>query len=201
MAHLRPAAHLPPTSTRARIGLFGGSFDPPHPGHLHVAETALKRLNLDQIWWFPTPGNPLKEAPSDYEARLGAVRILTGNNRAFEVSDIEKRLHVRYTIDLVRLLRKHCPHAKLTWIMGGDSLMSFHHWKDWQALAHIVPVAVVARPGYELAARVSPFAKSFRQSRLPDRAARILPGHETPAWIYLPAPLNPLSSTAIRNAH
>ena len=89
MAHLRPAAHLPPTSTRARIGLFGGSFDPPHSGHLHVAETAMKRLDLDQVWWFPTPGNPLKEAPSDYEARLGAVRVLTGNNRAFEVSDIE----------------------------------------------------------------------------------------------------------------
>lgn len=200
MAHLRPAAHLPPTSTRARIGLFGGSFDPPHRGHLHVAEIAMQRLNLDQVWWFPTPGNPLKEAPSDYEARLGAVRILTGSNRAFEVSDIEHRMHLRYTVDLVRLLRKHCPHAKLTWIMGGDSLMTFHHWKDWRALAHLVPVAVVARPGFELAARFSPFAKAFRQNRLPDRAARILPGHATPAWIYLPAPLNPLSSTAIRNA-
>lgn len=200
MAHLRPAAHLPPTSTRARIGLFGGSFDPPHPGHLHVAETAMRRLNLDQVWWFPTPGNPLKETPSDYEARLGAVRIMTENNRGFQVSDIEHRLHLRYTIDLVRLLRKHCPHAKLTWIMGGDSLMTFHYWKDWQQLAHLVPVAVVARPGFELAARVSPFAKAFRQNRLPDRAARILPGHDTPAWIYLPAPLNPLSSTAIRKA-
>ncbi len=200
MAHLRPAAHLPPTSTRARIGLFGGSFDPPHPGHLHVAETAMRRLNLDQVWWFPTPGNPLKEAPGDYQARLGAVRILTENNRGFQVSDIEHRLNLRYTIDLVSLLRKHCPHARLTWIMGGDSLMTFHYWKDWQQLAHLVPVAVVARPGFELAARVSPFAKTFRQNRLPDRAARILPGHDTPAWIYLPAPLNPLSSTAIRKA-
>ena len=200
MALLRPAAHLPPTSTRARIGLFGGSFDPPHGGHLHVAETALKRLNLDQIWWFPTPGNPLKEDPSDYEARLGAVRILTQNNRAFEVSNIEKQAHLRYTIDLVRLLRKHCPHAKLTWIMGGDSLTNFHRWKDWKSLAHQVPIAVIARPGSERSALVSPFAKAFQQSRLSHRAARMLPGHETPAWIYLPAPLNPVSSTAIRNA-
>lgn len=200
MAHLRPAAHLPPTSTRARIGLFGGSFDPPHSGHLHVAETAMKRLDLDQVWWFPTPGNPLKEAPSDYEARLGAVRVLTGNNRAFEVSDIEKRAHLRYTIDLVRLLEKHCPHAKLTWIMGGDSLMMFHFWKDWQALAQTLPIAVIARPGFERAARVSPFAKAFRHRRLPDKASHILPLQKAPHWVYIPAPLNPISSTALRNA-
>ena len=200
MAHLRPAAHLPPTSTRARIGLFGGSFDPPHSGHLHVAETAMKRLDLDQVWWFPTPGNPLKEAPSDYEARLGAVRVLTGNNRAFEVSDIEKRAHLRYTIDLVRLLKKHCPHAKLTWIMGGDSLMTFHFWKDWQALAQTLPIAVIARPGFERAARVSPFAKAFRHRRLPDKASHILPLQKAPHWVYIPAPLNPISSTALRNA-
>ena len=200
MAHLRPAAHLPPTSTRARIGLFGGSFDPPHSGHLHVAETAMKRLDLDQVWWFPTPGNPLKEAPSDYEARLGAVRVLTGNNRAFEVSDIEKRAHLRYTIDLVRLLKQHCPHAKLTWIMGGDSLMTFHFWKDWQALAQTLPIAVIARPGFERAARVSPFAKAFRHRRLPDKASHILPLQKAPHWVYIPAPLNPISSTALRNA-
>ena len=200
MAHLRPAAHLPPTSTRARIGLFGGSFDPPHSGHLHVAETAMKRLDLDQVWWFPTPGNPLKEAPSDYEARLGAVRVLTGNNRAFEVSDIEQRAHLRYTIDLVRLLKKHCPHAKLTWIMGGDSLMTFHFWKDWQALAQTLPIAVIARPGFERAARVSPFAKAFRHRRLPDKASHILPLQKAPHWVYIPAPLNPISSTALRNA-
>ena len=200
MAHLRPAAHLPPTSTRARIGLFGGSFDPPHSGHLHVAETAMKRLDLDQVWWFPTPGNPLKEAPSDYEARLGAVRVLTGNNRAFEVSDIEKRAHLRYTIDLVRLLKKQCPNAKLTWIMGGDSLMTFHFWKDWQALAQTLPIAVIARPGFERAARVSPFAKAFRHRRLPDKASHILPLQKAPHWVYIPAPLNPISSTALRNA-
>lgn len=200
MAHLRPAAHLPPTSTRARIGLFGGSFDPPHSGHLHVAETAMKRLDLDQVWWFPTPGNPLKEAPSDYEARLGAVRVLTGNNRAFEVSDIERRAHLRYTIDLVRLLKKHCPHAKLTWIMGGDSLMTFHFWKDWQVLAQTLPIAVIARPGFERAARVSPFAKAFRHRRLPDKASHILPLQKAPHWVYIPAPLNPISSTALRNA-
>ncbi|MEM7460486.1 MAG: nicotinate (nicotinamide) nucleotide adenylyltransferase [Pseudomonadota bacterium] len=198
MSYTRPAAFLPPSRTRARIGLFGGSFDPPHSGHLHVAQTAMQRLGLDQVWWFPTPGNPLKEAPSDYQARLAAVEDLTQHHRRFRVSDVEKQLNLRYTIDLVKLLKQRCHHAQLVWIMGGDSLMTFHFWKDWRALTEHIPVAVIARPGFELAARVSPFAKLLKDRRLPDRAARILPNQQTPAWVYLPAPLNPISSTAMR---
>lgn len=199
MAKSHSAALLPPASSRARIGLFGGSFDPPHSGHLHVAETAMKRLGLDLVWWFPTPGNPLKEAPSAYEARFQAVENLTRHNRTFRVSDVEKRANLRYTIDLVRLVRRHSPRAQLAWIMGGDSLMTFHYWKDWQTLAEMIPVAVVARPGFELAARMSPFAKTFARQRLPHQAARILVSQSPPRWTYLPAPLNPISSTALRN--
>ena len=198
MTYSRPAAFLPPRSTRARIGLFGGSFDPPHSGHLHVAETAMKHLGLDQVWWFPTPGNPLKEAPSDYNARFAAVETLTHHHRRFRVSDVEKRLNLRYTIDLVKLLKQHSREAQLVWIMGGDSLMTFHYWKDWRQLTELVPVAVVARPGFELAARISPFAKLLKQRRLPDYAALGLPARSTPAWVYLPAPLNPVSSTLLR---
>lgn len=198
MTTLRPAAHLPPARTRARIGLFGGSFDPLHSGHLHVASTGLRRLNLDAVWWFPTPGNPLKEAPSEYEARFQAVEALTRNHRQFHVSKIEKEAGLRYTYDLVRRLRKHSPSAQFVWIMGGDSLMTFHYWKDWQALARTVPIAVVARPGFELAARTSPFAKLFRQHRVPDHAGRVLPSRKAPAWVYLSAPLDPISSTVLR---
>lgn len=178
--------------------MFGGSFDPPHSGHVHVASTAMRRLNLDAVWWFPTPGNPLKEAPSDYEARFEAVQNLTRHNPSFRVSDIEKQAGLRYTFDLVNLMRRQCPRADLVWIMGGDSLMTFHFWKDWEKLAEAIPIAVVARPGFELAARVSPFAKRLARHRLPDRAARILPQQEAPAWAYLPAPLNPISSTVLR---
>ena len=200
MPKLRPAAHLPAASTRQRIGLFGGSFDPPHDGHLHVAETALKRLALDQVWWFPTPGNPLKNPPGAYEARLAAVQILTARNKAMRVSDIEQRAHIRYTIDLVKLLRAHCPHAQLVWVLGSDSLENFHKWKDWKALANLIPIAAVARPGATLAARTSHFAKIYGDQRLPRRAAKLLAGHDAPAWTYLPAPLNAASSTAIRKA-
>lgn len=198
MAIARPAAFLPPRQTRARIGLFGGSFDPPHSGHMHVAETAMKRLGLDQVWWFPTPGNPLKEAPSEYADRLKAVQDMTARNRRFRVSDVEHQLNLRYTIDLVKCLKRHCREAQLVWIMGGDSLMTFHYWKDWRVLTDLIPVAVVARPGFELAARVSPFAKALNPARLRDVAGRVLPAKPAPAWIYLPAPLNPVSSTVLR---
>ena len=198
MLHIRSDALLPPSSTRARIGMFGGSFDPPHSGHLHVASTAMKRLQLDAVWWFPTPGNPLKEAPSDYEERFAAVQVLTKRNRDFRVSNIEKQAGLRYTYDLVRLMRQHCPHADLVWIMGGDSLMTFHYWKDWEKLAESIPIAVIARPGFELASRFSLFAKKMRRHRLADNAASILPQQKAPAWVYVPAPLDPISSTALR---
>lgn len=158
----------------------------------------MRRLGLDTVWWFPTPGNPLKEAPSDYEDRFQAVAHLTRHNRAFHVSDVEQKARLRYTYDLVKLLKKHCPHAQFVWIMGGDSLMTFHYWKDWQALAATVPIAVIARPGFEVAARVSPFAKLLARHRLPSHAGRILASQTAPAWTYLPAPLNPISSTALR---
>ena len=198
MTFQRSAAYLPPSSTRARIGLFGGSFDPPHSGHLHVAETAMKRLGLDQVWWFPTPGNPLKEAPSDYAARFEAVKDLTRHHRKFRVSNVEKQLNLRYTIDLVRLLKQRCREAQLVWIMGGDSLMTFHYWKDWRALTDLVPIAVVARPGFEIAAQSSPFAKALKHGRVRDEAGRVLLAQKTPAWVYLPAPLNSISSTQLR---
>ena len=159
----------------------------------------MKRLQLDQVWWFPTPGNPLKEAPSDYHARFEAVQTLTRHNRAFRVSDVEHRAGLRYTIDLVTLIRRHSPLARFVWIMGGDSLMTFHFWKDWQARAKTVPIAVIARPGFERAAQVSPFAKAFARYRLPSYGASILSSKAPPRWTYLPAPLDPQSSTALRN--
>ncbi|MEO1641731.1 MAG: adenylyltransferase/cytidyltransferase family protein, partial [Pseudomonadota bacterium] len=103
MPRLRPAKHLPPTSTRARIGLFGGSFNPPHEGHLHVAQTALRRLALDEVWWIVARGNPLKESPGDFEARTAAVQILTRGYGGMKVSDVELHAHLTYSIDTIAL--------------------------------------------------------------------------------------------------
>ena len=198
MLQRRPAQFLPPAGTRARIGLFGGSFDPPHRGHIHVAKTALKRLQLDQVWWFPTPGNPLKEPPSAYSARVEAVQALIAPHKAFRLSTVEQALQLRYTRDLVQVLRRHCPRAQLIWIMGGDSLMTFHYWKDWEDIAYTVPIAAVARPGFERAALSSPFARIFAARRVAASAAPAVLVRTRPAWTYISAPLDPISSTALR---
>lgn len=190
--------HLPPPQTRQRIGLFGGSFDPVHSGHLHVAETALKRLQLDQVWWFPTPGNPLKAAPGAYAKRLKALQTQLDRTPRMRISQIENLAKIRYTTDLVKLLKTRCRSAKFVWIMGGDSAVGFHRWKAWQALAQTVPIAVIARPGGTLSARTSRFSGRFSRSHLPQSQAARLAGRSAPAWTYLSAPMNPASSTAIR---
>ncbi|MEM1036523.1 MAG: nicotinate (nicotinamide) nucleotide adenylyltransferase [Pseudomonadota bacterium] len=198
MPRLRPAQHLPPRSTRARIGLFGGSFNPPHKGHLHVAQTALKRLDLDEVWWIVARGNPLKESPADFEARTAAVQILVRGQGGMNVSDVELHAHLTYTIDTVSLFKAHSPGARFVWIMGADSLLHFHHWKSWQTLARTLPIAVIARPGALHAPSTSPFAKVFSDARIPEYAAPVLVDQDAPAWTYLTAPLHPASSTAIR---
>lgn len=195
----RPAAFLPPSGVRSRIGLFGGSFDPPHEGHLHVAKTALIRFQLDQVWWFPTPGNPLKDPPGDYARRIAALQEMVAHNRAFRLSAVEHHMKLRYTRDLASLLLRHAPRARFAWIMGADSLVTFHHWKAWQEIANLLPIGVIARPGFERAALSSRFARLYSRYRISASAAPKLADSQTPAWIYLQAPLNPLSSTAIRN--
>jgi nicotinate-nucleotide adenylyltransferase len=157
-----------------RVGLFGGSFDPAHAGHRLVAETARKRLGLDKVIWLVSPQNPLKGGPSaSLTERMAAV----GDG----ASDAETRLGVRYSIDTIRLLKARYPGVRFFWLMGADSLASFHRWKGWTDIAREVPLVVVARPGSALKALTSP-------------AARRLKGR----WTYLTAPLNPASSTALR---
>jgi len=187
--HLRPGM---------RVGLYGGSFNPPHAAHLQVARTALKRLALHRVVWLVSPGNPLKRAPSaSLETRLGATRALA-QGPAMIVSDAEARLGRRYTIDTLRALKARYPGVRFVWIMGADNLAGFHRWRDWTGILRSVPVAVVARPGAGPGARFSPFARRFAHARLPASAARRLPTCQPPCWTDLPAPLNPLSSTALR---
>lgn len=185
-----------------RVGLFGGSFDPPHAGHAHVAETALLRLGLDRVIWLVSPGNPLKAGSAPLAGRLEAARELAAKaagGRAMIVSAAEGRLGSRYTIDTVRVLQARFPGVRFVWIMGGDNLAQVHRWRGWTQLFASVPIAVVARPGALLEGRFSPAARRFAARRLPGRAARLLPIAAPPAWTYLRAPLNPASSTALRD--
>ncbi len=193
MNHLK----LPGPTDGLRIGLFGGSFNPAHSGHLHVAETAMRRLGLDWVWWIVARGNPLKTSHGDFDARLVSASQLASNPRMI-VTDVEAQLGLTYTSDTIAAIVNRAPTAHFVWLMGADNLAGFHRWQDWQGIAQTLPIAVIARPGVGLAARNAPFARRFASSRIPASAARKLPFSQPPAWTYLTAPLDPASSTALR---
>lgn len=198
MARRPPARpRLPSAPGELLIGLMGGSFDPPHSGHAHVIETARKTLGLDRVWVLVSPGNPLKKTQTALEDRLAAAHRRLGGPRT-RVSDIESRLGTRYTIHLLRSLKKLAPHAHFVWIMGGDNLRDFHRWRDWKHIANLAAIAVIARPGASPKAGLSRFARQFARYRLPQSAARTLGRRKLPAWVYISAPLDPVSSTELR---
>ncbi|HYE44612.1 MAG TPA: nicotinate-nucleotide adenylyltransferase [Caulobacter sp.] len=182
-----------------RVGLYGGSFNPVHEGHLHVARTAMTRLGLDRIIWLVSPQNPLKASKdtAPLPQRMAEVAAAVGGPGMI-VSDIETRLGSQYTIDTLRLLKARHPGVRFVWIMGADSLKDVHRWRGWTQLMAEVPVAVVSRPWASLKARLSPAAKRFAHYRRPAREAPLLPLMTAPAWVYLRGPFNFASSTAMR---
>jgi len=184
-----------------RVGLFGGSFNPAHEGHLHVAETAMQRLKLDRIVWMVSPQNPLKDAAetAPLAARMDSARAMA-RAPGMVVSDVETRLGTVWTIDTLRALTDRYPGVRFVWVMGSDNLASFHHWRGWTDIMRLMPMAVVARPGSLLDSRTAPAAARFASARLSPERARLLPECEAPCWTYLTAPLNHQSSTALRRA-
>ncbi|MEM7766850.1 MAG: nicotinate-nucleotide adenylyltransferase [Pseudomonadota bacterium] len=181
-----------------RVGLFGGSFNPAHEGHLHVAQTALTRLQLDWVWWIVARGNPLKESHGVFAARAASARRLASHPR-MRVSTIERDLSLTYTRDLLTVLDQRCPGARFVWIMGADNLSGFHHWAGWREIVGRVPLAVISRPDAGPGAKLGRFAQTFRRQRLPESHAPALALADPPAWTVLHAPLHPASSTVIRS--
>jgi nicotinate-nucleotide adenylyltransferase len=184
-----------------RVGLFGGSFNPAHEGHAHVAATALTRVGLDRVIWLVSPQNPLKPTheTAALTRRVGqALRYAHGPSMI--VSDAETRIGSFYTIDTLRVLKARYPGVHFVWIMGADSLASFHRWRGWTQIMREMPVAVVARPWTSIRSRFSPAARRFASARIPASAATTLPTRKPPAWVYLTGPLNFTSSTALRRA-
>jgi nicotinate-nucleotide adenylyltransferase len=182
-----------------RIGLFGGTFDPPHQAHLAASLLALRRLKLDRVWWLVTPGNPLKNTSqlAPLSERIAAARALTHHPR-IDVTGLEAAIKTRYTYDTISWLIDRCPGVRFVWIMGADNLRSFHRWQKWREIARIVPFAVVDRLGPSLYAAASAAGQALHASRLPEGAASSLPGRKPPAWVFLHGLKSPLSSTALR---
>ncbi|TAK46911.1 MAG: nicotinate-nucleotide adenylyltransferase [Xanthobacteraceae bacterium] len=190
---------LPPHGPGSRIGLLGGSFNPPHATHREASLFAMKRLGLDRVWWLVTPGNPLKE-PGDLAplaARLHAARRLARHPR-IDVSCLEAVIGTRYSDDTVAFLRRRCPAVRFVWLMGADNLFTFHRWHNWTRLARRVPMAVIDRPPHGFRALASPAALALARYRLAEDKAARLADRTPPAWVFLHGLKSPLSSTMLR---
>jgi nicotinate-nucleotide adenylyltransferase len=183
-----------------RVGVMGGSFNPPHEGHAIVAQTALKRLKLDQLWWLVTPGNPLKShnGLAPLAQRMTACRALATHPR-MQVTAFEAQLETPYTAATLGFLAARYPGVTFIWVMGADNLATFHRWQHWRTIAATMPIAVVDRPGWRLAALASPAARALAHNRIPESAARTLGTHARPSWTLLSTRFSHASSTKLRN--
>ncbi len=192
---------LPAFRAGMRIGLFGGSFDPPHAGHVQVSLVALRALKLDQVWWLVSPQTPLKaHSPTDgLSQRIAAARMLAIDPR-IRVTGVEATLGTTYTAETIARLKPRLRGVHLVWMMGADNLATFHRWRDWQGIAAMVPIAIFNRPGTAFAALASPAARTLARYRREPRDAATLPGSRPPAWVFLPSPHVAISSTELRAA-
>ena len=189
---------FPAARSGMKIGLLGGSFDPAHEGHAHITREALKRFGLDQVWWLVTPGNPLKtQGPAPLDLRIARARQVI-NHPKVRVTDLEARLGTRYTFATLARLIALYPGVRFVWLMGADNLATFHLWENWQGIMDMVPVAVMARPGQRISARMSHAARVYDADRLRGREAKRIAGMAPPAWVFVNVPMSNHSSTAIR---
>lgn len=181
------------------VGLLGGSFNPAHDGHRHISLLALKRLNLDAVWWVVTPQNPLKDAAdiAPFESRLAQARAVARHPR-IQVSAIEREIGTVYTVDTLSVLVRRFPDVRFVWLMGADNLVQISTWERWQRIFTLVPIAVLVRPSYAFRAKASIAARRFAKARMAEARAAGLAWRKPPAWVFLHIRPHPASATLIR---
>lgn len=184
-----------------RIGLLGGSFNPAHGAHRRISLFALRALDLDEVWWLVSPGNPLKPRAgmAPLAARVASARA-HARRAPIRVTAIERALGTRYTVDTLHGLRRRWPKARFLWLMGADNLAQFGRWRDWRGIARMMPIAVVARPGYDAAAVASPAMAWLRRYRTSRASIRNRAEWSAPALVLLRFDPDSRSATAIRRA-
>ena len=198
----RPAVakSLPLFTEGMRVGLLGGSFNPPHLAHRAISLFAIKRLKLDRVWWLVSPGNPLKDNGHLHGLfeRAEAARQMADDPR-IDITCLESVIGTRYTADTINHLRRRASGLRFVWIMGADNLAQFHRWQNWQRIARQVPIAVIDRPPQSFRALTAPAAQALARYRIPENQAGRLPMLRPPAWAFLTGLKINLSSTGLRN--
>jgi nicotinate-nucleotide adenylyltransferase len=184
-----------------RTGLLGGSFNPAHGGHRRISAAAIAALGLDEVWWLVSPGNPLKDPAgmAPLAARFASAER-AARRLPIRVTAIERALGSPYTVDTVRALLRLYPRRRFVWIMGADNLVQFHRWRQWRAIARLIPIAVVSRPGYGGLAHAARAMGWLRRYVRPAAGSRQWTEWRLPALVLLTLPLDPTSSTALRAA-
>ena len=185
-----------------RIGILGGSFNPAHRGHRAISLAALHALDLDEVWWLVSPGNPLKEKSGDMAplaARFASARMMA-RQAPIHVSAIEVRLGTRYTVDTIVKLNRLYPKKQFIWLMGADNLVQFDQWRGWRKIAREVPIAVIARPGYDARAHAAPAMGWLRRFIRPAHQAKSWTKWRMPALVLLRFRPDPSSATRLRMA-
>lgn len=179
------------------IGLLGGSFNPAHEGHLYISEEAIKRAGLSGVWWLVSPGNPLKpvEKAESYARRLQSAQKITRGHRQIKISELERQLGTRFTVDSLRKIARRFPRRRFVWLMGADNLRQIDKWKGWVEIFNNISIIVLNRAPYAHSALRSKAALRFRQARLP---ARLTARSQPSAWSFIHLRAHPQSSTAIR---
>ncbi len=184
---------------KKKIGLLGGSFNPAHEGHVRITLSALKRFDLDEVWWLVSPRNPLKEqSPEPMQQRMHDASQLITHPRVL-VSNIEEGIGSRFTADTLAALKKLCPQKKFVWLMGADNLRQIDKWQNWHFIFKNFPIGVLARPGDQLAPLNSRAARVYRSYRLPMSQSHKLCHKSVPRWCYINLPMSNISSTKLRN--
>lgn len=184
-------------SKKKFIGILGGTFDPPHEGHLFISKFAKIKLDVGEVWWIVTTTNPLKKNKVDYKKRLKKVKRFLMNHhiKVLEIQDLSKNT---YTVDLLEYLFKKFPHKKFIWLMGADNLFSFHLWRDWKKIFYNIPIAIFDRPSYSLSISKAKAILYFKEDRINSKLSRNLKFMKPPKWLFLTGLTNLQSSTKIR---
>ncbi len=184
-------------SKKKFVGILGGTFDPPHEGHLFITKFAKIKLDITEVWWIVTSTNPLKKNKIDYKKRLKEVKKFLKNQqiKVLEVEDLSKNI---YTVDLLEYLFKKFPQKKFIWLMGADSLINFHLWRDWKKIFYNIPIAIFDRPSYSLNISKAKATIYFKEDRISSKLSKSLKIMKAPKWSFITGLTNIQSSTKIR---